>query len=222
MKVLVFGDSCQDVHVYGKSERLCPDAPVPVLVSIEKQSADGMAGNVVKNLESLGCECTFISQEETIIKTRYVDKGTNHMFVRVDNEPKVTRIQDIKKYQEEANISDAIIISDYNKGFLTEKDIVDITCLNKSIPTFLDTKKPLGVWAQYVDFIKINQFEYEASRLFLEKHHDVFEEKLIITKDNKGADYMGQNFPVIDVPIKDKSGAGDTFLAGFVFFFVKT
>ena len=53
MKVLVFGDSCQDVHVYGKSERLCPDAPVPVLVSIEKQSADGMAGNVVKNLESL-------------------------------------------------------------------------------------------------------------------------------------------------------------------------
>ena len=28
-KILVIGDSCKDVHIYGKCERMCPDAPVP-------------------------------------------------------------------------------------------------------------------------------------------------------------------------------------------------
>ena len=30
MKILVIGDSCHDVFVYGKCDRICPEAPVPV------------------------------------------------------------------------------------------------------------------------------------------------------------------------------------------------
>ena len=29
-KVLVIGDSCEDVFIYGDIERICPEAPVPV------------------------------------------------------------------------------------------------------------------------------------------------------------------------------------------------
>ena len=32
MRVLVIGDSCQDVFVYGDIERISPEAPVPVFV----------------------------------------------------------------------------------------------------------------------------------------------------------------------------------------------
>ena len=57
MKVLVIGDSCKDVYVYGKCERLCPDAPVPVFMPLRKEENQGMAGNVRRNLQSLGIEC---------------------------------------------------------------------------------------------------------------------------------------------------------------------
>ena len=40
MRVLVVGDSCKDVHVYGECDRMCPDAPVPVL-SREPQKQTG-------------------------------------------------------------------------------------------------------------------------------------------------------------------------------------
>ena len=32
MKILVIGDSCKDVFIYGTANRLCPEAPVPVFI----------------------------------------------------------------------------------------------------------------------------------------------------------------------------------------------
>ena len=43
-----------------------------------------------------------------------------------------------------------------------------------------------------------------------------FEEKLIVTLGSKGCRYNGKDFPVKEVPVKDVSGAGDTFIAGLV------
>lgn len=225
MKVLVIGDSCDDIYVYGESQRLCPDAPVPILVSTEQKKTKGMAANVVANLEALGIECDFATQQETITKTRYVDKKTNHMFVRVDEEPSVKRIniETVKELLKE-NQYEAIVISDYDKGFLAESDIVSIACLveneYKTECTFLDTKKKLGSWSTYVDFIKINKIEYEASKDFICQNKELMLDKLIITMDNEGAMYKEKIFPVKDVPIKDKSGAGDTFLAGLVYGYI--
>ena len=220
MKILVIGDSCQDIHIYGVSKRLCPDAPVPVLVSLEERVTGGMAANVANNLLALGAECQLITQHSVITKTRFVDKKTNHMFIRVDNEEEIDRFNDwdLLKYD-----VDAVVISDYNKGFLYESDIEKIASIFSAtnIPVFLDTKKKLGSWAKEIDFIKINEYEYEMSEDFLQKNANLFRHKLIITRDNKGAEYLGKNFPVKDVPMKDKSGAGDTFLAGFVFQLLK-
>ena len=53
-KVLVIGDSCTDVFIYGKVERLCPEAPVPVLNPTHQTQNGGMAKNVKSNLEVLG------------------------------------------------------------------------------------------------------------------------------------------------------------------------
>ena len=48
------------------------------------------------------------------------------------------------------------------------------------------------------------------------------ENKLIITLSNKGCQYKSNIFPVEEVPVKDVSGAGDTFLSGLVVEYIRT
>ena len=43
MKILVIGDSCKDVFIYGKVERLSPDAPVPILIPLRKEESNTVA-----------------------------------------------------------------------------------------------------------------------------------------------------------------------------------
>jgi sugar/nucleoside kinase (ribokinase family) len=83
---------------------------------------------------------------------------------------------------------------------------------NKNV--FVDTKKKLGQWIKDADFIKINELEFQ-------KNHEVlsdngFKEKLIVTLGSEGCRWNGKEFPVEAVPVKDVSGAGDTFIAGLV------
>ena len=52
MKILVVGDSCTDVFVYGNITRLTPEAPVPVFNPIREVTNDGMSKNVASNLEA--------------------------------------------------------------------------------------------------------------------------------------------------------------------------
>ena len=64
------------------------------------------------------------------------------------------------------------------------------------------------------DFIKINELEYNKNHELLSDKG--FEEKLIVTLGSKGCRYNGKEFSVKEVPVKDVSGAGDTFIAGLV------
>ncbi len=60
MRVMCVGDMMLDIFVYGKTNRLSPEAPVPVLLEQRQRSMLGGAGNVVANLCSLGCRTTFV------------------------------------------------------------------------------------------------------------------------------------------------------------------
>ena len=53
--LLCMGDMMLDVFVYGKSSRLSPEAPVPVILCQKERSMPGGAGNVIANLRSLDC-----------------------------------------------------------------------------------------------------------------------------------------------------------------------
>jgi len=60
-KVLVVGDLMIDQYLWGKSERISPEAPVQV-ISIKNESATlGGAGNVINNLKALGANVDIIS-----------------------------------------------------------------------------------------------------------------------------------------------------------------
>tara|TARA_R110000744_G_scaffold200343_9_gene319465 strand:+ start:1293 stop:2030 length:738 start_codon:yes stop_codon:yes gene_type:complete len=217
MKILVIGDSCKDVFVYGDCSRLAPAAPVPVFVEKYRKSNKGMAGNVYENVLSLGVKCDIITNKVDIIKIRYVEKKTNHMIVRIDSdEEKIDRIKDINI--ESLQQYDAVIISDYNKGFLLEEDIQFIADNHELV--FLDTKKLLGDWARNIKFIKINEQEYERTRhLLVDK--EWLDEKLIVTMGSRGCIYSGNIYRVLQVEIKDLTGAGDSFLAALARKFVE-
>ena len=128
MNVLVIGDSCDDVFIYGEIERMSPEAPIPVLQPIRKTKNGGMSKNVYNNLKALGVQATLITNIEEIIKTRYVDDGYNQMVLRVDTNDKCKQIDEalrmnICNNQYQSKTYDAIVISDYCKRFLTGSDI---------------------------------------------------------------------------------------------------
>ena len=216
MKILVIGETCRDVFVYCDSNRLCPEAPVPVLNIADQRENPGMAGNVRRNIESLSgkvIDITTNSNWYEITKTRYVHKESNHMFFRVDATQSIPRIN-VKDLDLDC---DLIVISDYNKGFLLEEDIQYI-CSNHS-NVFIDTKKILGDWVNKARFIKINDYEYRNSEPYLTED---IREKIIHTMGGQGCEFKGKRYPTKKVEVKDLSGAGDTFMAGLVVKFMET
>lgn len=53
--VLVVGDLMLDEYLWGKAERVSPEAPVPVVDVTRQELRLGGAGNVINNLVTLGC-----------------------------------------------------------------------------------------------------------------------------------------------------------------------
>ena len=223
INILVIGDSCTDVFTYGDAIRLAPEGPAPVFNPLYSKSNGGMASNVASNISAIGANVKLITQEEEIVKTRYIDERTNFLLLRIDANDKTSSIAknvlnkilnnhfDGKKY-------DAIIISDYCKGFITEEDIELIATRNSSI--FLDTKKILGEWCNDVTFIKINHTEYDRTKHTID--YLGLYGKMIITRSDEGCEYNNVLYPVEKVNIKDVSGAGDTFISGLVCEYIRT
>jgi D-beta-D-heptose 7-phosphate kinase/D-beta-D-heptose 1-phosphate adenosyltransferase len=217
-KIVVIGELCHDVFVYGECKRLSPEAPVPVFNPIHSVENLGMAGNVVANINVIepNIKISFYHSLEKITKTRYVDKKTNHLFLRVDDEPRVNRIMMSDMLTSDIKEADAVVVSDYNKGFLSEDDLYTISKLARF--AIVDTKKRMNpIHLSHFNFIKIN--EHEANQGVA----DELKEKTIVTLGPRGAMYMDTLYPsphpkeTIDV-----SGAGDTFLAAFVTKYLET
>jgi D-beta-D-heptose 7-phosphate kinase/D-beta-D-heptose 1-phosphate adenosyltransferase len=146
------------------------------------------------------------------------------MIIRVDVDDKCEQIDEpvrmnICNNRYHGTVYDAIIISDYCKGFLTELDIELICKSNKNV--FMDTKKIFGKWATYADYIKINSLEFDRNKEIIPKYSEL-NEKLIVTRGRYGCNFRDKLFSVEEVSVKDVSGAGDTFLAALVSEYLKS
>ena len=204
-KILLIGDSCTDEYVYGTCERLNPEAPVPILNLKRKETTRGMAWNVRENLMSFGMEVFILTNNESITKTRYIDEKSNQHILRVDDESPLEPMN----YELPEDEYDALVISDYDKGFLTQKKIFELTNWFDG-PVFIDSKKTTLPGDAY---IKINEEEFKKIT-----HYNP--ETLIVTKGGKGAEYKGQLYEGEKVKVYDVVGAGDTFLSALVYFYL--
>ena len=214
MKVLVLGDVIIDKYIYGTSERLSPEAPVPVVKYRREVESLGGAGLVYENLKSLGVDVTlFETGQPSSIKTRVICDG--HYITRIDNDIsadgkavlETIELQDFSEYE-------YVILSDYNKGVLDEslKIIEHINKFNCKI--IVDPKEHAN---QYKDawLVKPNYKEFD------EFGFTFWQSNIITTKagDNVVAtiDNVDYNIPVESVEVSDVTGAGDCFLAAFVY-----
>ena len=69
--------------------------------------------------------------------------------------------------------------------------------------------------------IKINYQEGLRNEKVL-RENKTLRDKTIITRGKLGCTFNGKNYPTVDVPVKDVSGAGDTFLAGLTVEYLKS
>ena len=141
IKVLLIGDFMIDHYIIGTSNRISPEAPVPVVIPKKDYSIPGGAGNVAMNLSLLGANvmCVgcigndiwgekllsilknegiktegieLIDAHPTTLKQRIYSDGKQ--VARLDTE-KIINWQPNSELQQNYDI---IILSDYNKGVL--------------------------------------------------------------------------------------------------------
>jgi len=224
-KILLVGDTCIDEYYYGRCTRINPEAPVPLFKIEYLKTLEGMSGNVKKNLEGLGFEVTHVTNKEIIKKTRYIEVDYNCQMLRVDTEPSIQKIN-LKSFKDTFNKKnlekyDYLIFSDYNKGFISNKDVTEI--INhvknnkKDISIFADTKKT-DMTCFKDCLLKVNEHEY---KIWKQKPSEC---EIIVTLGDKGAMYNGITYPATELNINnvtklgDRCGAGDTFLAGLIYY----
>ena len=209
MKVLLLGDSCEDEYIYGSCDRISPEAPVPVMKLGRVETKSGMASNVCLNLQAFSLDITFLTNTEKITKTRFIDEGSNYQILRVDNEERIKPLM----IPVMVDSFDAVVISDYDKGYLTTEKIFEIV-ESSSCPVFIDSKKSI-LPNKSNCYIKIN--DKESSNLNQSYPID----NLIITHGSKGCVYNNTLYPAEKVKVFDVVGVGDTFLSALVFGYLR-
>jgi len=162
-----------------------------------------MAYNVYNNLVNLGAKVDIITEFRER-KHRYIDNKTGQQLIRIDEKRKAEQVD---TSEENLNNYDAVVVSDYNKGFIEEGDIKELRQKFDG-PIFVDTKKK--DLSQFDGcFVKINQYEYEQA--------EYLTDELIITYGSKKVEYKNRSYIPPKVETHDVCGAGDTFLASLIF-----
>ncbi len=160
IKALLIGDFMIDHYIIGTSDRISPEAPVPVVIPEEEYFIPGGAGNVAMNLCSMGADVTCLGAigddiwgkkllsilKNEGIKTEEIEIVDNYpttLKQRIySNGKQVARIdtEKIMNWQSNSSIDkdyDVIILSDYNKGVLNNSWIN----INSLANVIIDPKK---------------------------------------------------------------------------------
>ncbi len=205
-----------DKFHYGTCDRISPEAPVSVFRHLKTDIRDGMCLNVKNNLNAFGfAETTVVTNSEEISKERFIDANSGQHLLRTDfgENRKLKPFFPSSSMEEALEGYDYVVISDYEKGFITYDIAERITdaCVASGIDVFVDSKKR-DLSCFHGAFIKINEKEYDV----LDKT-TVDEERLVVTHGKSGAKWKGVVYPTNVVEVSDVSGAGDTFLASLVY-----
>ena len=264
--ILVIGDLMIDHYLWGKCERISPEAPVQI-VNIDKESSVlGGAGNVINNLRALGSNVDVISvigndmaakelqfllndidvnsnmliieeKRKTSKKSRLI--ASQQQILRYDNES----IEDISPNSEEKIIDildknilnyDAVILSDYGKGVLTNSLTQKIISLSNknNIKVFVDPKgKDYSKYKNAYTLTPNKKEAIEATNINI-KNDESLEKAIkqlketcnltvsLITLSENGIAIFDDNLrikPTVAREVYDVTGAGDTVIASITF-----
>jgi rfaE bifunctional protein kinase chain/domain len=173
-RIAVAGDFMLDRYVWGSVMRISPEAPVPVVDSMNESQTLGGAGNVAANLAALGATVFpfgVIGEDEagraihacldaagmttkgvvadksriTTVKTRVVARHQQMMRMdRERREPLSRALEEslIRRIKAALGLLDALVISDYDKGVVTDPlaDRVLTECHRRGVPVLVKPK----------------------------------------------------------------------------------
>ena len=188
--VLVAGDVMLDRYLFGGTERISPEAPVPVVQVCETDDRAGGAANVAVNLASLGVDTTLVGmvgQDDeaaalkavlerqnikcrfeavakwpTTTKTRVQSRG--QQLIRLDREERGASDGDalLNSLRQALKSASAVVLSDYGKGALANVSAMIELCRNASIPVFVDPKGSDFDKYRGATVLTPNQSEFES------------------------------------------------------------
>lgn len=206
--ILVIGDVMVDSYLWGKVERISPEAPVPVVSVIRKEDRLGGAANVALNLSSLGAKtviCSVIGNDsygkafleicksnkintegivtsakrKTTVKTRVI--GGNQHLLRVDEE-ETTPVTGAENTKLTATITELLNKNTFHSIIFEDYDKGVIN--GQLIKSITGIAKKIGIRVD-VDPKKRNFHEYSNVSLFKPNLRELNEGmKTDIRKDN--------------------------------------
>jgi D-beta-D-heptose 7-phosphate kinase/D-beta-D-heptose 1-phosphate adenosyltransferase len=102
--VLCIGDLMLDEFVYGEVSRISPEAPAPVIAAQRSETNIGGAGNVARNIASLGGRCIFvgmIGEDEVGVKlavTLAQQPGIESVLVHDPSRPTTRKVRFVSEH----------------------------------------------------------------------------------------------------------------------------
>jgi D-beta-D-heptose 7-phosphate kinase/D-beta-D-heptose 1-phosphate adenosyltransferase len=267
LKILVVGDLMLDHYIWGDATRISPEAPVPVVDIARDTWTGGGAANVALNIAALGARCTvfgFLGADEpgdrlrallrakaievivppgdaaTIVKTRVLVQ--HQQLCRLDRESAPGRYAvdpgAVGRLLARAVAAcDAVVLSDYAKGLLTDALVERVSRLAREGRKFiaLDPKPKHPLAFHGLDLITPNKREalqlagiepgagapFPAAAVCAALHERFATRNLVVTLGEDGM-LLGsggqaiKTIPTAAREVFDVSGAGDTALAALV------
>lgn len=257
-KILIVGDVMLDQYWFGGTSRISPEAPVPVVLVDHMDERPGGAANVALGVQALGayptllgivgadatairlkqllenclleCQLQHFGDCNTITKLRILSR--NQQMIRLDTEkhfPKEVGEALKTHYLTLLEGKDAVIISDYGKGTLSDPAWLIQIARQRNIPVIVDPKaRDFSVYRK-ANVIKPNLKEFEAvvgpctsDEMLVSKAFRFLEEydidSLVISRSEKGLSVITKTGSVTHIAaeardVHDVTGAGDTVVA---------
>ncbi len=191
VRVLVAGDVMLDRYWYGATQRISPEAPVPVVHVRETEERPGGAGNVAVNLVSLGAACTVLGAvgedaDGDALSRLLESSGVQCEFIRLPDVATITKLRVLSRHQQllrcdfedslgefvhspmlesfRARVAgfDAVVLSDYGKGSLAAVQELINAARTAGKPVLVDPKGRDFSRYRGATLITPNMGEFEA------------------------------------------------------------
>ena len=189
--ILVAGDVMLDRYWHGDSQRISPEAPVPIVNISQLYERPGGAANVALNIAKLGAKVSLlaVTGNDDIANRLQNCLQTEHIhcdFQRLNDHPTISKLRILSRHQQllrldfeqafsnidygELDLSwqrllqtgDAIILSDYNKGVLAQPQALIKAARAKGKAVIVDPKGTNFDKYKGASIITPNLSEFEA------------------------------------------------------------
>ena len=257
INILLIGDLMIDHYIMGTSNRMSPEAPVPVVVPENEYSIPGGAGNVAMNLRAIGANVTCLGTvgndiwgdrlisilKNEGINVDRIDVIKNHptsLKQRIYSDGKQVARLDTEKIfdwnpqilNDNIDIYDACIISDYNKGAVNNICLdIDILIVDPKKDDFSHYKNARIITPNLNELQKASNMKIKDDQSIVEACNELILKNnfdyIVAKKGNQGITIVGKDnfvthFKAHPVRNPDVTGAGDTVIAVLSAIYAKT